>query len=94
MKIKTLIPMLVFVCAIGMAFTTADLKEEPKVAYDYILDNGTWQAVPEQDCQGEGQVCTVQMGQNGPVYELYDEKFDTDPKPSSSSDPIVINPNL
>lgn len=95
MKIRNLIfPMLVFVCAIGMAFTTTDLKEEPKEqAFDYILVNGSWEAIDEQeDCLGTGNNCQVQLGANGPVYDLYDEMGDEEPKPSGTTFPIIINP--
>ena len=95
MKIRTLIfPMLVFVCAIGMAFTTTDLKEESKEqAFDYIIVDGSWEAIEEQeDCLGTGNYCRVQLGTNGPVYDLYDEVGDEEPKPSSSNKPIIINP--
>lgn len=95
MKIRTLIfPMLVFVCAIGMAFTTTDLSEDPKEqANDYILVNGSWKAISEQeDCFGTGTNCRVQLGTNGPVYDLYDEIGDELPKPSGTDDPIIITP--
>ena len=83
--------MLVLVCAIGMAFTTTDLKEEPKVqALDYILVNGSWQAIDEQNCTGEGYTCQVQYGANGPVFDVYDEMNDTEPKPNGTDDPIII----
>lgn len=87
--------MLVFICAIGMAFTATDLKEEPnKQAFDYIIVNGSWEAVSEQeDCLGTGDFCRVQLGNNGPVYDLYDEMGDDEPKPSSTTtEPIIINP--
>lgn len=90
---KILLPMLAFIFAIGMAFTEPEHTVDPQVqVYDYILDNGTWRAVPEQNCQGIGDFCRVQLGTNGPVYDLYDEMGDPEPKPSGSGDPIIINP--
>lgn len=91
MKFKKLIlPMIAFVCAIGMAFATVDLKPEPVLQeQDYILLNGTtWVNIPEQSC-AEGQfTCRVQDGDNGP-YEVYDEMHDDEPKSSASPE---INP--
>lgn len=89
-NVKFLLPMLAFICAIGMAFATVDLKPEPVLqAQDYILLNGnTWVSIPEQNC-AEGQfTCRVQDGDNGP-YDVYDEMYDDEPKSSSSPQ---INP--
>lgn len=92
-NLKFLLPMLAFVFAIGVAFTSPDIKEEPTVqAYDYYFVNGSWEAVPQQNCSGTKFICRIQMGTNGPIYELYDEENDTSPKRSSSENPIIINP--
>ena len=94
MKIRSLIlPMLLFVGVIGMAFTTADLNENPNVqAIDYVLLNGSWLAINEQDCQGEGFTCQVAFEQDGPSYPVYDEMNDREPKQSSSAIPVLITP--
>jgi hypothetical protein len=92
-NLKILIPMLACIFAIGMAFTAPDLKEGTEVqAFDYILVNGSWLPVEEQDCLGSGFTCRVQMGTNGPIYDLYDEIDDPQPKSSGTEDPIVIKP--
>jgi len=67
--------MLAFVFAIGMvAFTAPEITEESEVQSDYILlENNSWRAIPEQNCQGNAQTCKVQLGIDGPVYDVYDE---------------------
>jgi hypothetical protein len=94
MKIKQLIlPMLAIIFAISMVFATTGLKEEPNMqANDYILVNGSWQTIDEQNCTGLGFTCQVQFGTNGPRYDVYDKMNDDKPKTSSSTDPIIINP--
>lgn len=92
-NLKFLLPMLAIIFAIGVAFTAPEAQEEPPVqAYDYILVNGSWRAVAEQNCSGTQFTCQVQLGTNGQVYDLYDEMNDPLPKGSSTEDPIIINP--
>lgn len=91
-KLKLILPMLAFICAIGMASATVDLKPEPNIqAQDYVLIDGSWEAIPEQNCTAGEYTCQVQFGQGGPVYEVYDEMDDEEPKASPSRDPKVIN---
>lgn len=93
-NLKFLLPMLAIVFAIGVAFTAPEHTEEPEVqAFDYYLVDGNWVAVEEQNCTGAGGACRVQVGTGGPIYELYDEMNDPEPKPASvGSRPILINP--
>ncbi|WBL22327.1 DUF6520 family protein [Zunongwangia sp. HRR-M8] len=93
-NVKFLLPMLAFICAIGMAFATVDLKPDPEPemqAMDYILLDGEWEAIPEQNCQGTDDICRVQLGANGPVFEVFDELGDNNAKPSGEGTPQVIN---
>ena len=91
-NLKVLLPMLAFIFAIGMAFATTELKEEPKVqAFDYYEENGVWKSVPEQNCQGTRYVCQVQIGENGLIFPLYDEMNDDSPKRSSTPEPFIVN---
>lgn len=95
MKFKKLIlPMMAFVCAIGMAFATVDSKPEPNVqANDYLLINGEWLAIAEQPCTTTGpEDCQVQLGENGMIYPVYDEKQISSLKKSPTDDPTVIPP--
>lgn len=66
--------MLAFVFAIGMAFTSPEKGEEAVIQSDYVLlEDNSWRAIPEQNCQGNVETCKVQFGTNGPIYEVYDE---------------------
>jgi hypothetical protein len=92
-NVKFLLPMLAFICAIGMAFATVDLKPDPESAMqamDYILVDGSWEAIPEENCTGTGFDCSVQLGTNGPIYQVFDEPGDAEPKPSGTDIPRVI----
>lgn len=90
-KLKILLPMLAFIFAVGMAFATTDLKEQPEIqSFDYIQMDGNWEAVPEQTCPGTGYVCRVQFGTNGTPHDLYENKGDAVPKSSGSPDPIIL----
>jgi len=90
---KFLLPMLAFVFAIGVAFTAPEMTEEPTVLNnDYILVNGTWKTIAEQDCIEGNFSCRVQLGVNGLVYEVYDLKDISTLKMSSAEKPTVIPP--
>lgn len=90
-NLKILLPMLAFIFAIGMAFATTDLKEEPEVlALDYYEENGVWKSVPEQDCGVGVEICRVQFGTNGTPHDLYDNMGDDEPKSSDSPEPIIL----
>lgn len=91
---KLILPMMVFICAIGMAFATVDLKPDPEPemqAMDYILVDGEWEAISEQTCEGTEEICRVQLGANGPVFDVFDEPGDSEAKPSGVGTPSVIN---
>lgn len=94
-NLKMILPMLAMIFAIGLTFATVDpeFKPEPvEQAKDYILINGTtWVSIDEQSCEGSEFICQVQDGENGPVYDVYDERNDDEPKRSSSEDPIIID---
>lgn len=94
MKFKKLIlPMMAFVCAIGMAFATVDLKSEVEpISQDYVLINGSWEVIPEQNCNLGSETCRVQFGQGGPIYDVYDEMDEETLKKSVTPTPTVINP--
>lgn len=88
---KFLLPMMAFIFAISMAFAAVDLKPEPvALANDYVLMNGSWEAIPEQNCNSGNETCRVQFGTDGPVYDVYDEINDPEPKPSPNPDPIIL----
>lgn len=92
-KLKVILPMLAMIFAIGMAFAAIDPEPEPKeLTNDYVLIDGSWEAIPEQECNRGQFTCQVQIGENGPVYDVYDEMDESTLKPSPSPDPYVINP--
>ncbi|GGX00725.1 hypothetical protein LY54_03302 [Salegentibacter mishustinae] len=95
MKKLFLIPAMALLVVLGMSFTSlgseTDIQPEP-VANDYVLLNGSWQSIPEQACDPGGEICQVQFGENGPVYDVYDEMDRNTRKSSTSEDPTIINP--
>mgnify|MGYP003131732312 CR=1 FL=1 len=94
MKKLFLIPAMALLVVLGMSFTSlgSETEVQPKaVANDYILVNGNWEAVPEQTCTGGDETCRVQFGEEGPIYDLYDEMdLDTLKEESVDGEPIVI----
>lgn len=92
MKIKKLIlPMLAIIFAISMAFANVDLKTEPAIqSQDYVLINGSWDTIPEQNCNQGNKICRVQFGQGGPIYDVYDEMDENTLKKSTSSKPTIL----
>lgn len=78
--------MLAFICAIGVAFATVDLKPEPKLATDnsyatmFIRVNNAWHTV-DVDC-GEGTLnCKVIFldDPSGTIYQVYNSQNLNDP---------------
>jgi len=92
MKKLFLIPIMALLVVLGMSFTNlgSEIEEQPEVvANDYVNDNGTWRAVPEQNCTRGNEVCRVQFGAGGPIYDLYDE-MDLSTKKEQSDGTIII----
>lgn len=81
---------------LGMSFTNegSEIEEQPDegVASDYILFNGSWRAIDEQDCPGTGNTCKVKFTQNGTEYAVYDEIDDALPKDGNSTEATLIDP--
>ncbi|AVR46490.1 hypothetical protein C7S20_15135 [Christiangramia fulva] len=96
MKKLFLIPIMALLVVFGMSFTIngSKIEEQPDeaVASDYILFNGSWRAIDEQDCPGTGNTCKVKFTQNGTEYAVYDEMDDTLPKDSASEEAVLIDP--
>ena len=82
--------MLAMIFAIGLMFATPTEDNDPD--NDYVILNGSWEAIPEQNCEAGEFDCQVRYGQNGPVLEVYDAMGDEEPKPSGTETPTVINP--
>jgi hypothetical protein len=74
---KLILPMLAFICAVGVAFATVDLKPEPKMVMDdsyatmYVYTDG-WHTV-EVDCELGDQECKVIFSQDPSrtPYQVY-----------------------
>lgn len=89
-NLKVMLPILAFFCAIVMSFASANSEEVQ--ARDYVqLEDGSWLSINEVSCSGLGETCHVQFGENGPTYPVFDEMYDTQPKPSSTNVPVIIN---
>lgn len=92
MKKLFLIPAMALLVILGMSFISLESETEIQpeaVANDYVLDNGNWRSVPEQNCTGGTQTCQVQFGANGPIYDLYDE-MDQSTKKNLSDGTIIV----
>ncbi len=91
MKIRNLmLPMMAFICAIGMAFSTSNSVQQE---HDYVdLGNGNFMEIDELDCGIGSQICQAELGEDGPVYPVYDEETSENPKQSSSEDPFTVDP--
>ena len=93
-KLKVILPMLAIIFAIGLTFASVSPKSDPNVqAQDYVLVDGNWQAIPEQACTGGNETCRVQFGEEGPIYDLYDEMdVNTQKDDSVDGEPILLQP--
>ncbi len=82
MKLKKLmLPMMAFVCAIGMAFGPANFSVNPE--NDYIEIDNEPVEIDELGC-GEGETqCLVRLEEGGPVYEVFDDEDLQAPKMGS-----------
>ena len=94
MKTKVLIPVMTMILAVGMSFTTlkADGKEKTELQSDYVRNNGSWLAIPEQNCGQGGYTCKVKFQENGTPYEVYDEMDLSTIKESPTPNAHLINP--
>jgi hypothetical protein len=94
MKKLFLIPAMALLVVLGMSFTSENPEPEIKdQANDYLLINGQWEEIAEQPCTTSGpEDCRVQLGENGPIYQVYDEMNTSTLKKGTSSEPTVIPP--
>ena len=94
-KLKVILPMLAIIFAIGLTFASVHSEPKPDVqSTDFIyLGNNNWQEIPEQECQGTEENCRVQIGEGGPVFNVYDEMdVNTRKDDSVDGEPILIQP--
>ena len=78
-NLKMILPMMAIIFAIGLMFATPNVENDPN--NDYVqLNDGTWFAIPEQDC-GEGdEACQAQLAPGGDTYQVYDDMSTSSPK--------------
>ena len=94
MKKLFLIPAMALLVVLGMSFTSENPEPEIKEqANDYLLINGRWEEIAEQSCTTTGpEDCQVQLGEDGPIYRVYDEMNVSSLKKSPTDIPTVIPP--
>jgi hypothetical protein len=78
MKTKVLLPMLAFICVIGMAFATIgsepDLKLTEMQSQDYVLTPDGVVAIDEINC-GMGEInCEARLAEGEPAYPVFDDQ--------------------
>ncbi|MBZ9629794.1 DUF6520 family protein [Salegentibacter sp. LM13S] len=71
MKTKVLLPMLAFICAIGMMFANPFVEADPTL--DYVETENGIRSIQELECGSGDEQCRVQFSENGPIYEVYDD---------------------
>jgi hypothetical protein len=72
MKSKNLIlPMMAFICAIGMAFATINQSSDPEL--DYIETESGVEIVEELDCGIGSTPCEARITPGGTPYPVYDD---------------------
>ena len=85
-NLKFLLPMLAFIFAIGMSFANVEKVNDPTT--DYYLDNGNFVPIGMELTCGSGNIiCKVQLEQNGPERDVYN---DADPKTLKRGNGTVI----
>ncbi|WP_255584591.1 DUF6520 family protein [Zunongwangia sp. SCSIO 43204] len=68
---KLILPLMAFICAIGMSFATSEISDPD---YDYIDLGTTTLMIDEVDCGTGDENCTVQREEEGPVYQVFDDE--------------------
>lgn len=75
---KLILPMLAFICAIGVAFATVDLNPKSKLVTDasyatmYVFTNNAWHTI-DVDCETGTSNCKVVFEDDptGTPYQVY-----------------------
>lgn len=84
---KLMLPMMAFICAIGMAFASANVIEDQSTGY--IFENNTWRTV-QVDC-GEGEIdCRVKLADDDTIYQVFEADLTT-PKEGNTIQPIMVD---
>ena len=81
--------MLAFVLAIGMSFAFVGTVD-PQFDYVNTGDPNNPLAIPETNCvTGTTHSCMAQLLENGPEYQIYDDRDLTLPKSGANEDTII-----
>lgn len=85
---KLMLPLMAFICAIGMSFTTIP---QPEVQTSgEIFRNGAWEPVPV-NCNGTGNNCQVKFSSDpDQVYDVYSSTNHSLKLTSNSTEPMLI----
>lgn len=84
---KLMLPMMAFICAIGMSFATVGLEAD--LMYDYIQTDSGWEEIPELNC-GEGIAdCRALVDGEGP-FLVYDEENNLLSLKSGNGNVIIV----
>lgn len=92
--------MLAFICAIGVAFATVNLKPEPKIAIDsdsyatmYVRANNAWHSV-EVECGVGTQDCKVIFTEDPSQtpYQVYNSQSLSDPAKGNGEIQFIEGP--
>jgi|TARA_R100000789_G_scaffold62867_1_gene59784 hypothetical protein len=84
---KLMLPMMAFICAIGMAFATNAIQQDPM--NDYIRKDGSWEAIQEVNCEPGSSDCQALVEGEGP-FTVYDAQDLNSAKPGNGV--IIILP--
>jgi len=87
-NLKTILPMLAFVLAIGMSFASIKLSNPN---FDYVDTGGPNPIqIPETQCiTGTQFSCEAQLEDGGPTYPIYDDKNLTVIKTGANGDNVI-----
>lgn len=84
---KIMLPLMAFVCAIGMAFASADIVEDQSTGY--IFEGNNWRSV-QVDCAPGEKNCRVLLSSDNTIYQVFEADLST-PKNSASDEPIIVD---
>ena len=83
-NLKSILPMLAFVLAIGMSFAFVGATGENYYATKYIQVPGGWATITIDCPDGDGE-CLVQFNDNPTPLNVYDSKSVSDPAEGNST---------
>ncbi|WBL24268.1 DUF6520 family protein [Zunongwangia sp. HGR-M22] len=73
---KLILPLMAFICAIGMSFASSNFVAEQSTGY--VFRNNTWEQVSVSCDTQEENACLVKFSENGQEYQVYDSDLETE----------------